>query len=332
MHEDFGTLPDGRTVERVALTAGDLTVKVLTLGATLQDVRLAGVSYSLTVGSDDLAGYPYPLAVAGAVVGPVANRIRNAEFTLDGEDFALEANAGPHCLHGGSTGTMAQVWDIAEASGTRLVLTCQLADGLGGFPGNRRLTTTYEVVAPATLGLTLNATTDRPTPINLANHSYWNLGPDASTTGHILTVKADRVMEADAIDMATGRILDVAGTRFDLRTGAKIRTDATAAFDNNFCLSDTRQALRDVALLECPGHVTLQMATTEPGLQVYTARKMNSGDVIGHRGAPYGGYAGVALEAQGWPDAPNQPTYPSITLRPGKTYHQQTRWSFDRAS
>ena len=296
---------------------------VLTWGAILQDVRLAGVGHSLTLGSEDLGAYLDPMAYFGAIVGPVANRVSGAGFALDGQRFALEANEGPNTLHSERTGTHAQVWSVAEHSGASLTLALDLPDRLGGFPGNRQIEARYDLEG-ATLRLSLRATSDAPTVMNLANHSYWNLDGSEDTSEHLLQIETDQWLALDEANLPTGEVEDVAGTRFDLREGRVLED----AFDHNFCLSVQQQALRPVAWLTGAAGVGFEMATTEPGLQVYTADGLSTGVFAGHRGTPYGSRAGVALEAQGWPDAPNRPAFPSVRLEPGQTYAQTTEWRF----
>ena len=173
----FGTMTDGRAVDAVRLQRGELTVTVLTLGAILQDVRLAGAPWSLTLGSDQIAAYDHgPMAYHGAVVGPVANRIAGARAPLDGRMLRFDANeAGRTCLHGGSTGLATRVWEIADAGLHHLTLRLTLADGDGGFPGNRVCDAAFVLGSDADLTLTLSAATDAPTLMNLTNHSFWSL-------------------------------------------------------------------------------------------------------------------------------------------------------------
>jgi aldose 1-epimerase len=162
--------------------------------------------------------------------------------------------------------------------------------------------------------------------MNLANHSYWNLNGTPTTAGHILTVAAETWLPTGADGIPSGEQRAVAGA-FDLRRGRVI--DGTEGWDHNFCLYPAPRALTDVASLT-GGQVRLTLATTEPGLQVYDGRALNTWAFPGHSGHPYGPFAGLALEAQRWPDAPNHPGFPPVTLDPGETYRQVTQWRFDR--
>ncbi len=215
-----------------------------------------------------------------------------------------------------------------DSSATRATFQLVLPDGAHGFPGNRTLTATYNV-RDTSLRLTLTATTDAPTLMNLANHSYWRLDDTPTVAGHTLKIAADRFLPATPEDvLPNGEIAQVAGTRFDYRQGRALNAGNDGLLDTNFCLSDTRQPLRPVAWLTGPSGLKMQMATTEPGLQVFDGHILNLPQYPGNDGLPYVAYAGVALEAQFWPDAPNNPAFPSIILRPGDDWEQVTTWSF----
>lgn len=325
----FGMLADGRAVAAVHLEAGDLRAVLLTYGATLQDLRLAGVPWPLTVGSESLAAYLGPLRYAGAIVGPMANRLSGAEAIIDGQVLRLEANEGTTCLHGGPTGISQSLWRIEAAGEDHASLVLDLPDGLGGFPGRRRLHAAWRIDPPSTLALDLTATTDAPTLMSLAQHSYWNLDGTRDIGGHRLRVAADRFTPVDGNGLPTGAVMPVDGTVFDLRDGRLLA--AAPVYDQNLCLADRRGDLRDVAWLEGRSGVRMTLATTEPGLQVYDGRSLDSGGFAGLDGRVVGAFAGVALEPQIWPDAPRHPGFPAALLRPSGTYRQQLRLRFDRA-
>lgn len=323
----FGTLSDGRAVQSVRLRRGELTAVILTRGAVLQDLRLAGTPHSLTLGSDVLAAYEGPLAYFGAVVGPVANRIGGATAVIAGQRFDFPANEGAVLLHGGAQGTQAQLWEIVEAEDHRVQLRLALEDGAQGFPGHREITAEYALTADFELTLTLGATSDAPTLMALANHSYWNLDGTADYSGHRLRVAAERYLPVTDEGLPTGEARPVTGS-FDLREGRHL--DLSEGFDHCFCLARSPRALTPVAELIGAKGVRMVMETTEPGLQVYDGRGVQSGVYPGHAGQPYGPFAGLALEAERWPDAPNHPGFPSVTLLPGARYEQVTRWQFER--
>lgn len=324
----FGTRADGRPVQAIRLRAGELTAVVLTHGATLHDVRLAGTPWPLTLGVPTMAAYEGPCRWFGSIAGPVANRIRGASAKIAGKRHVFETNeAGRTTLHSGSTGTDIQLWSMIEASETAVTLALDLPDGLGGFPGNRHLRAHFALTAPADLTLTLSATTDQPTLMNLANHSYWNLDGTATTAGHSLRVMADRYLPVDG-DKIPFMPAPVATTPYDLRTPRRL--PLRAALDHNFCLANGARPLTPAARLSGAKGVRLDIATTAAGLQVYDGVGLNSGQWPGHMGAPYGPHAGIALEPQAWPDAPGRADFPSIALQPGENWQQVSRFRFSR--
>lgn len=316
----FGTTQDGQEVHKITLTGGDLTVDLLTLGAIVQDVRLAGIDRSLTLGSDTLADYEGVMRHHGALIGPVANRISNARVRLEGMMHELERNQdGRIHLHSGAQATHLQVWAVIDVTPSAATLAITLPDGMCGLPGNRKITATFTVTAPATLMMQIDGTTDSITLMNFANHSYWNLDGSDTYDGHALQMAANRYLPCTEDDYPTGEIIDVTGTDMDFRKARKVTVNAPP-FDNNFCLSDDDQPLRDVLTLTGQTGVQMTMATTASGLQIYDAR---NGERPGKRP-----YEGLAIEAQGWPDAPNNPAFPSIKLTPDATYRQTTQWRF----
>ena len=326
--EEFGHTRAGQPVSRVWLEAGGLRAAVLTRGAVLQDLRLQGVAHPLTLGAPEIAAYEGPMRYLGAVVGPVANRIGGAQAVIAGRSYRFEANEGTTTLHGGDAGLHAHHWSIDRAETDLLCLSCTLRDGEGGFPGNRRISAEYRLKAPATLTLRLRAASDAPTLMNLANHSLWNLDGTATHDGHRLRIKADRYLETDVHKLPIAPPRPVAGTRFDLRRARSL--DAPQGYDHNFCLADAPTALRAVAELTGARGIRMVLETTEPGLQLFDATGFDSAPHAGHGGAPLGNRAGIALEAQRWPDAPNNPGFPSILLEGGALYEQITRFRISR--
>jgi aldose 1-epimerase len=321
---DFGHMPDGRLVRAVTIASAHLSATILTWGAALNDVRLAGIDRGLTLGGPRIAAYVGPMGYFGTLVGPVANRIAGARAVIAGTEHAFEPNEGTTLLHGGRTGTQARHWALEAADTGSLRLALVLEDGAGGFPGRRRLRADFAVAGMA-LTLRLEAETDAPTLMNLANHSYWNLDGTPTIAGHRLRIAADAYLPVTDRLLPTGEQRPVSGA-FDLRAGRAL--DLSEGFDHNFCLAPTPRGLTEVADLTGTSGVTLRLATTEPGLQVYDGRRLDSAPFAGHGGQPYGPFAGLALEPQRWPDAPQHPAFPPITLAPGETYRQETRWSF----
>lgn len=319
---EFGTTAAGQGVQAVTLSSGTLTAHILTLGAILQDVRLAGLDRGLTLGSDTLADYEGPMRFHGSLIAPVANRLSDGRAPVAGVEHRFQSSPGnPDALHSGPAGTHLKIWNLDEAGASQVTLSVELPDGEGGFPGNRRVRVTYSLPAPGTLQMEVLAGTDRPTLFNAANHSYWNLDGTASWQGHRLRIAADDYLPADASVLPTGEIAAVTGTAFDFREG-RIAGPGDPPLDTCFCLSRGRVALRPVLELTGASGIRMALSTTEPGVQIYDGS-----------GAARPGHAageGVAIEAQGWPDAPNHQDFPSIALSPGETYRQITEWRFSR--
>jgi aldose 1-epimerase len=313
---------EGQAVEAATIAAHGLAARVLSFGATLQGLWLDGRADSLLLGLDTLADYVAQPIYVGALVGRFANRIGGASAVIDGRTHRLDANwLGRHMLHGGADGSGRRVWHLAEWSPNALTLRDVLPDGHMGFPGRLEVTARFEIVAGPALDLTVEAVTDAPTWCGFAQHGYWALG-GGTALDQTLRIAAARYLPVDADCIPAGPPLSVAGTAFDLRKGARLRQILPeTGFDHNFCLSDNRLACRPVAWLSAgDGSLTLRIDSTEPGLQVFDGRATEA--VAG-----WPAYAGIALEPQIWPDAPNRPDFPSALLRPGETYRQVTRFA-----
>ncbi len=318
---DFGQTSAGVQVQSIAISAGDLHAEILTLGATLRHVTLNGTAHSLTLGSDTLADYEGKMLYFGALVGPVANRITAAETTLNGKILRFDPNENGNLLHGGKIGLHHKIWTIANVTADSVTLTLTLPDGEFGWPGTRHITAHFQITAPATLQLKITATTDDDTLLNIANHSYWNLDGSDHWQGHSLQIAADHTLPVDAALLPTGETAPVADTPYDLRT-PRVLTPGAPPLDTNFCLSSAKTSLRDVATLTGASGLKLTLATTEPGLQIYDAQRT----ARPHK-TPY---EGIAIEAQGWPDAPNHPNFPRIKITPDAPYCQITEWRFTK--
>ncbi len=318
---DFGTTPEGVAVRRITIGSEELSVSVLDWGAILQGVWLKGGARSLTLGSEVLADYLAGMRYHGVLVAPVVNRLSGGEVEIAGEICRFEKNQDEKLtLHSGSSGTQHRSWTVAERDRDRVLLGVELPDGLGGFPGNRTITVEFAVTGAA-LRMTVTATTDAPTIFNAANHSYWNLDGSANYSGHRLKIAAETWLPTDADFVPTGEIRRVEGTAMDFRREREVAPE-DPPLDNNFCLSHGQVALRDVLWLTGASGVTMTVATTEPGIQLYDARYAQR---PGH-----GTYEGLAIEAQNWPDAPNHAGFPSIALMPGEKKVQVTEWRFGR--
>ncbi len=327
----FGADAQGREVQRVVISRGGLSAAILTQGAILQDVRLAGVSHGLALGFPELAPYLGAMASCGALMGPVVNRISNGTAPLAETVVTLEKNQdGRHTRHSGSAGTHRKLWEIDIAGPAGATLTLSLPDGEGGFPGNRAVSADFRLLRDATLELRVTMTTDADTLVNFANHGYWNLDGSGTFAGHRLTVAADRYCVTGPGSLPTGEIREVAGTPFDFRHGRELSPGRDPAYDHNLCLAQTRRRIAPALTLTGRSGISLAIATTEPGMQVYDGAGFDPKGAVGNDGRRYGRHAGLALEPQGWPDAPNHRGFPHIVLRAGRAYEQVTRFSFSR--
>ncbi|TJZ90313.1 galactose mutarotase [Paracoccus gahaiensis] len=318
-----GILPDGRQVERITLQDGQLQAQILTLGAIVQDLRLAGVDHPLVLGCPDLADYLDRGRYLGAIVGRCANRIAGGRFRLEGQAHQVDLNfRDRHCLHGGSQGTDLQLWNIVDLTPASVTLRLVLEDGHMGFPGRMRITARI-ALQDDTLRFQLTAMADRATPCNLTHHGYFALDGQGGVAGQTLWIDADRYLPVDDDLIPTGHIAPVAGTPFDFRDPRPIRP---GAYDHNLCLSDGPQPLREVARLTGREGLTLRLSTTACGLQLYDGAHLQ--DVPGLEGRTYGPHAGLALEAQLWPDAVNRPGFPDMILHPGAVWSQTICYRF----
>ncbi|MGW3318791.1 aldose epimerase family protein [Streptomyces fungicidicus] len=320
MNELFGTLSDGAPVHRWTLERAGVRVRILSYGGIVQTVEVPdrdGRTGNVVLGFPGLDGYlEHPQPFLGALIGRYANRIAGARFSLEGREYTLAANNGPNSLHGGERGFDKRVWDVVPVEhGLRLSRVSP--DGEEGFPGRLEVSVTYTLDERGALGIAYEAVTDAPTHVNLTNHSYWNLAGSGSAAGHTLRLAASHYTPSDTDLIPTGRLHDVTGTRFDFREAFK----AGRGYDDNFVLDKgVTAAPEPVAELYDPssGRV-LTVATTEPGMQLYT------GD---HLGEPFTPGDGIALETQHFPDTPNRPEFPSTVLRPGEVFRSETVYGF----
>lgn len=279
----------------------------------------------------------------GASIGRYANRINQGTFVLDGDTVSLPKNNFGHSLHGGTDmGTLGwqyRVYTANQLNDSTLELTLTDADGNNGYPGTVEAKVVYSLTADNTLDIDYTATTDKPTVINMTNHSYWNLGGDASQDilGHELTVNADNYTPVDSTFMTTGEIAPVAGTPFDFTTAKAIGRDIAAdneqlrngnGYDHNWVLNTAgNDSLAAVELYNPANGIDLTVYTNEPGIQIYTGNFLD-GTATGKGGTVYNQRAAVCLETQKYPDTPNKPEWPSATLRPGETYHSHCAYHF----
>jgi aldose 1-epimerase len=339
----FGTLPDGTAIELFTVTNGHgIELRAMTYGAIILSLKVpdrAGALDDVVLGYDTAMDYVRNNAPHfGAVVGRFANRIAKARFTLDGQTFTLAANNGPNHLHGGLKGFDSVVWR-GEALPNGIAFTYVSADGEEGYPGRLSVRVTYTLSDRDELAVDYQATTDKPTVINLSQHTYFNLAGQAvrDVLDHRLQLDADRYTPVDATLIPTGELAPVAGTPFDFRQPATIgsRIDSPhpqiqtgRGYDHNFVVNGQSGQLRHAArVVEPSTGRTLDVATTEPGVQFYSANFLD-GSITGKQGRAYRKRFGFCLETQHFPDSPNQPTFPSTVLRPGETFASRTVFTF----
>lgn len=336
----FGTAADRQQIDEFTLRAhGGLQVKLITYGAILTELRIpdrTGRPANVVLGFDNLAQYEQPHPYLGATIGRVANRIALGRFSLFATEYELATNNGPNHLHGGVRGFDKVTWkaDLSERNGEEGVRFTYLSrDGEEGYPGNLSASVTYTLSERGELRMEYEASTDRPTPVNLTNHSYFNLAGAGSGTvlNHELLINADRYLPTDDTQIPTGELRSVKGTPMDFtrpkRIGAEIG-QVSGGYDHNYVINGGGgSALVLAAVLKDPqsGRV-LEVLTTQPGVQLYTSNYLD-GSIKGI-GGPYLKHGAVCLETQHFPDSVNQPEFPSTILKAGEEYRQTTVWRF----
>ena len=335
--ETVAELRDGTKIDQYTLSnAKGMQVTVLTYGATItgvtvpdRDGQLANVTLHLDTADEYVQGHP----LFGSLVGRYANRIANASFAIDGRQYKLTANVGQHHIHGGNLAFHRIVWQAApirddDRAGVELTHTSP--DGHEGYPGTLTVRVQYILTSDNQLRMEYWAETDKPTHVNLTNHAYWNLAGAGSgdVLEHVMMIHADRYLVADGQRFPSGEIKPVDGTPLDFRVpqaiGSRIKQLEGENYDDCYVLTMTpdnhlRLATR---VVEKKSGRTMEVYTTAPGVQFYTAKGLS--DRFQSGGVAYGPYHGFCLETQHFPDSPNHPQFPSTLLRPGETYHQVT--------
>jgi aldose 1-epimerase len=342
----FGKTAEGEAVDLYTLSNGaGMRVGIMTYGGIVVSLEVPdrdGKSADVVLGFDTLEGYLGESPYFGALIGRYGNRIANGLFTLDGNEYKLEQNNGPNSLHGGLKGFDKRVWSaepITEDGTVGLRLRYTSADGEEGYPGTLKCTVTYRLTEDNALKIDYLAETDKATPINLTNHSYFNLaGHDAgSILGHEMMIAADTFLSVDETLIPTGELRTVADTPFDFREpiaiGARINADYDqlkfypGGYDHCHVL---RNQDGDVALgarvADPKSGRVMEVYTTEPGVQFYSGNFLDG--VAGKGGAVYYERFGFCLETQHYPDSPNQPAFPSTILKPGQQYTSSTVYKF----
>jgi aldose 1-epimerase len=329
--ESFGVTRDGEAVQAVRLRGGGSSIVVLTYGAAIAEWRRlepGGESPNLTLGLPTLAEYEAHRAYFGCAVGRFCNRIAGGAFELDGRRYQLACNDGDNHLHGGLRGFNRRVWRLESATESGVMLALTSPDGEEGYPGTLEVTCAIALDQAGALGIEFRARTDAPTVVNLTNHAYFHLGGEGSGTveDHELRVAADAFTERDPAGVPTGEVREVAGTVVDFRDWRRLGDGVHATglnppgFDYNFVVRGQPGTLREAARLRLvPAGRELVLRTTAPGMQLYTANYLD-GTTRGRNGLAHEALGGVCLESQNFPNAVNEPRFPSAVLRPGEEY------------
>ena len=340
VRDTFGTTADGQTIDRYTLTnANGSMARIITLGATVTELHVRDRQGELTdvvLGFDTVADYEANTPYMGCVVGRVANRISDARFTLDGKVYEVAKNFGDHHIHGGVVGFHQRVWSaesVERVGGAAVRFSYVSPDGEENYPGNLSVSVVYTLTADDALRLEYEATTDKPTPVNLTNHSYFNLAGSGSGSilDHVITIHTDLTTERGEEGVPTGQILFVEGTPLDFRKPKRIGeqiAELEVGYDHNFVFgSDSRAAPIVAAEAYDPrsGRV-MEVSTTEPGVQLYSGWYLDG--PVGKSGALYDQFAGLCFETQHFPDGVNKPHFPNTILRPGEIYRQTTQYRF----
>jgi aldose 1-epimerase len=342
----FGKTKDGTPVEIYTLTnRRGMTAKIMTYGATLTELIVpdkAGQPANVVLGFDTLAPYLAGTPYFGATIGRVGNRIAKGTFTLGGKTYHLATNNGPHHLHGGNVGFDKVVWKaevISAKDGQAVKFAHRSPDGDEGYPGTLDVTVVYTLTDANELRLDYTATTEKPTPLNLTNHSYFNLAGEGHglILDQVMMIAADSFTPTDDLLIPTGKIAPVTGTVMDFTQptplGARIEKVPVAppiGYDHNYVLrpAPAGHAMRLAArVVEPKSGRTMEVRTTEPAIQLYTGNFLD-GTIKNRNGVPYQKHSAFCLETQHYPDSVNHPNFPSTILEPGKTYRSTTVYAF----
>jgi aldose 1-epimerase len=344
--ESFGKTGDGRPVDLYTLTnSKGMEVRAMTYGGIIVSIRVPdknGKVGDVVLGHDNLDGYLVNPPYFGAIVGRYANRIGNATFTLDGVKYSLAKNDGQNSLHGGLVGFNKVLWEgqeVKNAKGVGVAFSYLSKDGSEGYPGNLKVQVSYTLTDENQLMVDYEATTDKATPLNLSQHSYFNLAGEGSgdILGHELMLNASSFTPVDKTLIPTGEIRAVKGTPLDFTTptavGARVDDSYEQlaighGYDHNFVIDRKGNSLALAARVHEPtsGRV-LEVYTTEPGVQFYSGNFLD-GTIVGKQGHVYKRRNGLCLETQHYPDSPNHPNFPSTIVKPGTTFHSQTIFKF----
>lgn len=339
---DFENIVDGKPTRLFTMeNSNGMIVTLTNYGAKIVSIYAPdknGNFEDVLLGFKSIEDYQQYGASHGAVVGPFANRIANATFTIDGETYQFEVNNGEACLHSGANSWYRKVWDY-QKDGNITVFTLESADGEYGFPGNKKVQVTYTLTDDNELKLDYEVTTDKACHFNLTNHSYFNLRGEGNgdILNHVLVINADKSTPVDAAMIPTGEIVDIRGTALDFTTphaiGKRIDDDNQMlkygiGYDFNYVIKkQTNELTFAASAFEPESGRFMEVFTTEPGVQLYTGNHLK-GTEIGKSGKAYTKRTGFCLETQHFPDSPNKPNFPSTIVNAGETYKTTTIYKF----
>lgn len=332
----FGTSKDGFEISEYILDNGLIEVHFLDYGCIIKNVFVAGKDgkrRDVVLGYDDLKSYEENDGYLGAFVGRVANRIKNAEFTLDGVKYRLFANDGKNCLHGGKKGFDKKFFESKIEDDSITFTTCSF-DGEEGFPGGLSIEVKYTLRGSA-LDIEYKAVATADTPVSFTNHSYFNLSDEETALNHLLSVNSDFITPVNDTLIPTGELLSVSDTPFDFRKPQKVglyidyphkQLKIAGGYDHNFVLKNYGSYEKVATLYAEDTGICMDVFTDNFGMQVYSGNFLNG--AVGKNGRIYGKRAAICLETQGFPNAVNQVTFPSIIVKAGKTYSKRTTYAF----
>jgi aldose 1-epimerase len=343
--KSFGKLSDGREVTSYTLVnASGSQAKIIDYGATVVSLSVPdrnGKTENVVLGYDSVQGYVNGTTFFGAIVGRYGNRIGKGKFSLEGKNYQVTVNDGENCLHGGKIGYNKVLWNVTvmkDSAEPALELTYISPDGEEGFPGTVTLTVTYTLTNKNELRIDYKGTTDKITVLNPTHHSYFNLSGSFTNTilDHVVTIEADSITPVDKGMIPIGTLASVVNTPMDFRAPAAVGSRINEqyeqlllgnGYDHNWVLRNYHGQVRKAAEVYEPksGRV-MTVYTDQPGIQFYTGNFLNGNDK--GNGVAYQRRTGLCLEAQGFPDTPNKPQFPSVTLKPGDVYHQTTMYQF----
>lgn len=332
----FGTSKDGFEISEYILDNGLIEAHFLDYGCIIKNVFVAGKDgkkRDVVLGYDDLKSYEKNGGYLGAFVGRVANRIKNAEFTLDGVKYRLFANDGKNCLHGGKKGFDKKFFETKIEGDSITFTTCSF-DGEEGFPGGLSIEVKYTLRGSA-LDIEYKAVATADTPVSFTNHSYFNLSDEDTALNHVLSVNSDFITPVNDTLIPTGELLSVSDTPFDFRNPQKVglyidyphkQLKIAGGYDHNFVLKNYGSYEKVATLYAEDTGISMDVFTDNFGMQVYSGNFLNG--AVGKNGRIYGKRAAICLETQGFPNAVNQVTFPSIIVKAGKTYSKRTTYAF----